>query len=149
MDITTVAAGDEWFGPAAALFDDYRAHYGQPAEPERTRAWLADQLTAGRLEMTVAGRDGGTAGMITTLVQPASLRLGTFWSVRDLFVAPEHRRGGVAHALLDHVAGRARAAGALRVSLQTETGNGPAHALYASRGFRPVAGLDLLSLSLE
>ena len=87
--------------------------------------------------------------MITTLVQPASLRLGAFWTVRDLFVARENRRGGIACALLDHVVDRARAAGALRVSLQTEAGNGPAQALYASHGFRTVEGLDLLNLSLE
>ena len=149
MHILPVTAAGDRFDRPARLFDGYRVHYGQESDPVRTRAWLAEQISAGRLEVTIAERDGAALGLITTLVQPASLRLGAAWAVRDLFVAPEHRRAGVARALLAHVVGRARAAGALRVALQTESGNGPAQALYAALGFGPVAGLDLLNLSLE
>jgi GNAT superfamily N-acetyltransferase len=74
--------------------------------------------------------------------------LGTAWLIRDLYVAPQHRRGGVAHALLQHVVGNARAAGANRVSVQTEADNGPALRLYTAAGFQPVSGLDMLNLSL-
>jgi ribosomal protein S18 acetylase RimI-like enzyme len=47
------------------------------------------------------------------------------------------------------VIAEARAAGALRVSLQTEPGNAVAQSLYASLGFRRVPDLDLLSLPLS
>jgi ribosomal protein S18 acetylase RimI-like enzyme len=87
-------------------------------------------------------------GFITTTVMPASLMLGTAWSIRDLYVAPEHRRNGVARILLQHAIDDARVAGASRVSLQTETDNTPALTLYAAAGFQPVTGLELLSLTL-
>ncbi|MEV6343518.1 GNAT family N-acetyltransferase [Actinoplanes sp. NPDC051851] len=149
ISIADVISGDASFGPAAALFDEYRVHYGETAQPERTRHWLTAQLSSGRMAMTVAVReDGRAAGLITRVAQPASLRLGTVCMIRDLFVAPEQRRGGVARLLLDHVIAEARTAGALRVSLQTEPENTAAQALYASLGFRHVTGLDLLNLSL-
>jgi GNAT superfamily N-acetyltransferase len=79
---------------------------------------------------------------------PASLMLGTAWSIRDLYVVPQRRRGGIARVLLQHVLDDARAAGAYRVPLQTEAGNASALRLYTAAGFQPVSGLELLSLSL-
>ncbi|GAA0453981.1 N-acetyltransferase [Paractinoplanes deccanensis] len=128
----------------APLFDEYRAHYGETPFPARTTAWLETHLAAGRLTAYTAG----TEGFITVTVQPASLRLSTAWVIRDLYVRPGHRRRGTARSLLTHVITEARAAGALRVSLQTETDNAGALALYESLGFYRVTGLELLNLSL-
>lgn len=75
--------------------------------------------------------------------------LGTFWSIRDLYVPPHHRRSGIANALLRHVIRNARAAGAHRVSLQTETDNTPALTLYTDIGFQPVTGLEILNLTFD
>ncbi|MFI2714281.1 GNAT family N-acetyltransferase [Micromonospora sp. NPDC018662] len=69
--------------------------------------------------------------------------------MRDLYVAPHHRRSGIANALLQHIIHHARAAGARRVSLQTETDNVPALTLYTDAGFQPVTGLELLNLNLH
>lgn len=91
---------------------------------------------------------GSPGGFITATVVPASQMLGTAWSIRDLYVAPQHRRGGIARVLLRHVIDDARAAGAYRVSLQTEADNAPALRLYTAAGFQPVGGLELLSLTL-
>lgn len=88
-------------------------------------------------------------GFITATIMPASLMLGTAWSVRDLYVAPRHRRSGIANALLRHIIHNARAAGARRVSLQTETDNSPALTLYTDAGFRPITGLEILNLNLD
>jgi ribosomal protein S18 acetylase RimI-like enzyme len=128
----------------ATLFDDYRVHYGQPSDVARTHAWLTDQVTSGRLRLAAAADQG----FVTVAVMPASLTLGEAWMVRDLYVSPPARRRGVARALLAHVVDEARAAGARRVSLQTESDNASALALYASAGFRPVPGLEMLNLSL-
>jgi ribosomal protein S18 acetylase RimI-like enzyme len=136
------------FGQVADLFDDYRAHYGQPPSPRLAREWLDGQLTEHRMMIAAAIDAGRACGFITTVVMPTSLMLGTAWSIRDLYVAPQQRRLGTAHALLRHVAGAARAAGATRVSVQTEAGNDPALRLYAAAGFQPVSGLELLNLSL-
>ena len=83
------------------------------------------------------------------MVMPASLMLGVAWSIRDLYVTARLRRAGVARQLLQHVVASAREAGALRLSLQTETDNTPARALYVAVGFQPVDGLELLNLALD
>ncbi|WP_431946691.1 GNAT family N-acetyltransferase [Micromonospora marina] len=137
------------FDQVAALFDDYRAHYGQPSNPEITRSWLHDQIAQHRISAAAAIRADHVCGFITFTVTPASLMLGTSWSVRDLYVAPHRRRSGIAKALLQHVIRNARAAGAHRVSLQTETDNIPALALYNEIGFQPVTGLELLNLTFD
>ncbi|MEV4823919.1 GNAT family N-acetyltransferase [Micromonospora sp. NPDC049274] len=85
---------------------------------------------------------------MTVTIMPASLMLGTAWSIRDLYVTPVYRRTGIANALLRHVIHNAGNAGAHRVSLQTETDNVPALTLYTDIGFQPVTGLELLSLTL-
>ena len=136
------------FGQVAALFDDYRAHYGQPPSSRLAREWLHGQLAQHRMTIAAAIGAGRACGFVTTIVIPASLMLGTAWSIRDLYVAPQQRRSGIARALLQHVAGEARAAGASRVSVQTEAGNSPALRLYAAAGFQPVSDLELLNLSL-
>lgn len=135
------------FAAAAALFDDYRVHYGQPSDLWSTRAWLAEQVTSGRLSLVAALKDDVVVGVVTTAVLPASLRLGTVWSVRDLYVAPSHRGRGTARRLLRHLVAAAEDAGAVRVSLQTESDNIAALGLYRSLGFRPVDGLVLLNLT--
>jgi ribosomal protein S18 acetylase RimI-like enzyme len=132
----------------AALFDGYRVHYGQPPSPAVTHDWLAGQLTQGRMRVAVGMQAGQACGFITITVMPASLMLGTAWSIRDLYVPPQHRRSGVARTLVQRVIDDARAAGASRVSLQTEAGNTPALTLYMAAGFQPVEGLTLLNLTL-
>jgi ribosomal protein S18 acetylase RimI-like enzyme len=143
-----MTASHSAFGAVAVLFDDYRAHYGWPPSPQLTRDWLHDQVTRQTMMITAAVRGGGACGFIAVSVMPASLALGVAWSVRDLYVAPAHRRMGIARILLHQVIDDAREAGAHRVSLQTETGNTPALTLYAAAGFQPVTGLELLSVGL-
>ncbi|MFI5834295.1 GNAT family N-acetyltransferase [Micromonospora sp. NPDC051300] len=137
------------FDQVASLFDAYRVHYGQPSSPAGTASWLRDQLGQHRLAVAAAIRADQVCGFITMATMPASLRLGTAWSIRDLYVAAHHRRTGVASALLHHAIHGARVAGALRVSLQTESDNSPALKLYTAIGFEPVAGLELLNLTVD
>ncbi|WP_165436405.1 GNAT family N-acetyltransferase [Amycolatopsis suaedae] len=144
--IVPIDAADPAFDQVAELFDDYRAHYGRASSPEATRSWLHAQLTQRRMAARAAIRADQVCGFLTTTIMPASLMLGTAWSIRDLYVVPRDRRRGIARALLDHVVREARAAGALRVSLQTETDNLPARTLYTEAGFQPVTGLELLTL---
>jgi ribosomal protein S18 acetylase RimI-like enzyme len=146
MPVTPIGRG---FGPAAALFEQYRSHYGQPSAPEATRVWLHEQLSLGRMFLAAAVDDAHQmCGFITTTLMPASLMLGVAWSIRDLYVDPRHRRTGIARQLLQHVLTNAREAGALRLSLHTETDNASARALYAAFGFQPIHGLELLNLAL-
>jgi len=146
--VVQITRSHDAFVQVAALFDDYRAHYGQLPSPQVTRGWLDDQLAQHRMRIAAAVDAGQACGFITTTVMPASLMLGTAWSIRDLYVVPHRRRRGIARALLGHVVDDARAAGANRVSLQTEVSNTPALRLYAAAGFQPVSDLELLNLTL-
>jgi [ribosomal protein S18]-alanine N-acetyltransferase len=59
--------------------------------------------------------------------------------IANLAVAPVARRRGVARALLDFVIGDARSAGIAQLFLEVRESNVAARALYATRGFKPVA----------
>jgi ribosomal protein S18 acetylase RimI-like enzyme len=148
LTVVRISPSHSAFGAVAVLFDDYRAHYGWPPSPQLTHDWLHAQVTRQAMMITAALRAGRACGFIAASVMPASLALGIAWSVRDLYVAPPHRRVGIARALLQQVMDDARQAGAHRVSLQTETGNTAALTLYAGAGFQPVTGLELLSVDL-
>src|SRR4029077_20393380 len=113
-----------------------------------THDWLHAQVTRQAMMITAALCSGRACGFIAVSVMPASLALGTAWSIRDLYVAPAHRRMGIAGVLLQQVIDDAREAGAHRVAFETETGNTPALTLYAAAGFQPVTGLELLSVDL-
>lgn len=132
----------------AAVFDQYRQHYGEPVVPGQALAWLAQHTSSGVLTIFTAHTGEDLVGIATTVGLPASLRLGCFWQLRDLYVVPAARRHGAGRALVNAVRAAASAAGAIRVSIQTETGNAAALNLYHTSGFTPVAGLQVLSLHL-
>src|SRR5262249_25255945 len=95
-----------------------------------------------------AAAEPAPAGICLIAICPASLTLGEFWMVRDLFVLARWRRTGVARALLDAVRAAAHQRGALRLSLQTEPANTGALRLYEQYGFTAVTGLRHLTLDL-
>ncbi len=149
MNVSETVPGDDGFRSFVELFDRYRAHYGQAADPERTRAWLMDATTNGPMRAFLARVDETAAGICLIAICPASLTLGEFWMVRDVFVDPQWRRTGVARALLDAVRRAAHQRGASRLTLQTEEDNATALRLYERYGFRPVTGLRHLMLALN
>ena len=150
LDVRTVRPGDPGWDAHVGLFADYRAHYMQDHEPQRCDEWLRRQLEAGRYHCYLlrSGPEGRPAGMANVVVSPASIALSLYWQLRDLYVAPDHRRQGVGRALVDAVVADARAAGAARISLQTEVGNDRALALYRDAGFEVVDELTMLNLTL-
>jgi GNAT superfamily N-acetyltransferase len=126
---------------AAALLDEYRQHYGANPAPEAVGEWLREQIESTRARVYVAGE---ADGICTVAVVPAALTLRTVWLVRDLYVKPAARRRGVARALLTAVEEEARASGAHRLSLQTETDNVRAIDLYARTGFTPLLEVTVM-----
>ena len=148
VNVRETVPGDDGFQSFVELFDGYRVHYGQAADPGRSAAWLIDATTTGPMRAFLARVDGDAAGVCLIAVCPASLTLGEFWMVRDIYVDPRWRRTGVARALLDAVRGAAQQSGALRLTLQTEDDNVPALRLYEQYGFGPVTGLRHLTMAL-
>lgn len=150
LEIRVVRPADSRWVSVVDLFADYRAHYGKPREEERCDRWLREQVDAGRLSCYLARtQHGEPVGMATVAVSPASLSLSLFWLLRDVFVAPEHRRVGVGRALVDTVTAAARADGAVRVALQTEADNHAALSVYRGAGFEEVTGLTTLMLATQ
>ena len=131
----------------ARLFDEYREHYGQRPDPAESQAWLRRHLTSGALRAFLANRGDEAAGLALVAPIPASQRLGHFWQLRDLFVAPRFRRLGIGEALLNSVRDAALADGAARLSLVTESDNAAALALYAKAGLELVTGYASMSWS--
>ncbi len=148
-EIADVDAASAWLPGLVALFEDYRRHYEQPGSSDEARDWLQSQLAHGALRGFLAHRNGEPEGMALVAPTPASLRLGHFWQLRDLYVAEGHRRRGVGRALLARVRDGAAAEGALRVSLTTEAGNTEALSLYRQLGFEPVDNYTSMSLRTE
>jgi GNAT superfamily N-acetyltransferase len=132
----------------AEIFDLYRAHYGEAGNAPEAASWLEANIGSGRVEAFLAEDNDGVIGFAITMVVPASLRLGHFWQIRDLFVVPSHRRLGVGRRLLDSIRAAASATGALRIVLQTEADNTPALRLYAESGYSTVEGYRSLTLPL-
>jgi GNAT superfamily N-acetyltransferase len=101
------------------------------------------------LTVFTARAGGELVGIATTVPGLASLRLASFWQLRDLYVVPSARRCGAGRALVGAVRAAASAAGAIRLSVQTEPGNTAALALYRVSGFLPVEDLRALVLDLR
>ncbi|MEU4453514.1 GNAT family N-acetyltransferase [Nocardioides sp. NPDC023903] len=144
---------DESLAAASVLFNQYRRHYGEPPDADdRTIGWLTDMVRSRMLTIYTAfvdpSEDASPIGLATSHTVPASLAMGRFWQLRDLYVVPGARRRGVAAALVSAVREAALAAGATRLSLVTEPDNQAALGLYRGLGFKPVEGLASLSLDL-
>src|SRR5690349_15289164 len=113
----------------------YRIHYGQAPALAATRAWLGETARSGDLEFYGAYHGPRMVGFAAIHQVPASLGLSRFRQLRDLFVDPAMRRQGIARRLVETIRQAATGAGALRLSLQTETHNAAALALYRQCGF--------------
>ena len=139
-------------GTAAVLFDAYRRFYGQLPDVDRARRFLAERLAAGDTTLILAvdpgsspvrvhpaGQAAAGAGLGFTHLFPSFTSVGTAPVVilNDLFVAPEARGQGIGAALLAAAEAHARDVGAVRLVLQTATGNAAAQRLYERAGWTP------------
>jgi ribosomal protein S18 acetylase RimI-like enzyme len=148
----TTCDTDESLARASGLFNEYRHYYGESGGAARSLGWLTEMVQSNMLTVYTASvasqADAPPIGLATGHAVPASLVMGRFWQLRDLFVLPESRRRGAGAALVSAVREAAVAAGATRLSLVTEPDNRAALDLYRRLGFRPVEGLASLSLEL-
>lgn len=79
--------------------------------------------------------DGRAVGFVCLRLAPQLLYQGPYAEITELYVAPAHRRHGVARALLHHAEAAAKAAGAQCLKVLTNSDNAQALALYRSLGF--------------
>lgn len=122
-----------------SLFDAYRRFYGQDADTDLAREFLAERLARSEscilLATGEADRGGSAVGFAQLYPTFSSIRCRRTLVLNDLFVAPAHRSRGIGLALLDHARRFATLLGAASISLQTATDNRRAQALYERFGF--------------
>jgi len=128
--------------PLSILFDGYRRFYEQPTDIEGARRFLTARLEAGESVVFVAERAGGLAGFTQLYPSFSSGTMNRLWILNDLFVAPEHRRGGVGAALLRAAEDFAREGRSKGLVLATQKTNATAKALYERCGWKPDALYD-------
>jgi GNAT superfamily N-acetyltransferase len=119
------------------LFDGYRQFYGQAADVERARTFLAERFAHHQSVILLACDEAG-AGVGFTQLYPlfSSVRTARTYLLNDLFVAADARRQGVAAGLLRAAAAHAKALGAIELSLSTARDNAAAQALYEALGWQ-------------
>jgi ribosomal protein S18 acetylase RimI-like enzyme len=87
------------------------------------------------LSGVIAERAGETVGLCLWFPWFSTWRGRRGAYVQDLYVVPQARRSGLAHALLGEAAQRARISGAAFLRLNVDKGNSGGVALYESLGF--------------
>lgn len=120
----------------APLFDAYRGFYGQVSDLALAQAFLRERLALGESFVLVAERGDAAVGFVQLYPLFSSVRARRMLVLNDLYVAEAARRGGVAEALLREAEAFARAAGVLRLVLETGEDNRIAQRLYEKLGWR-------------
>ncbi len=121
--------------PLAHLFNDYLLFYGRTSNLAGATAFLRARLTAHESMVFLADTGNALAGFVQLYPSWSSLALAPSYILYDLYVAPVHRRAGIARKLIDAATDYARQQGACSVSLQTHVDNHNAQALYEALGW--------------
>ena len=141
-DVTIRRATVADVDPLSLLFDGYRQFYANPTDIEGARRFLDARLGAGESVVFVAERDGRLLGFTQLYPSFSSGTMNRLWILNDLFVAPDHRRGGVGGALMKAAEQFAREGGSKGLVLATQKTNAAAKALYERCGWKPDALFD-------
>jgi aminoglycoside 3-N-acetyltransferase I len=116
----------------ATAFDDPAAYHSARPSPDYLRRLLgSDTFIA-----LAATRDGTTVGGLAAYELRKFEQERTEIYIYDLAVAEEHRRTGIATALIRRLQDMAAARNAYVIFVQADLGDAPAIALYESLGVR-------------
>ena len=120
----------------APLFDAYRRFYEQPGGVALASAYLHARMERGESTILVAEAAGQLLGFCQMYPTWCSVAAARIFVLYDLFVDAHARRGGVGRALMLAAQDFGRAAGAVRLDLNTARSNERAQALYESLGWQ-------------
>lgn len=121
----------------AQLFDGYRQFYHQPPDLPGARAFILARLQAGDSVIYLAVDDAGQgAGFVQLYPAYSSVRMQRVYLLNDLYVAPSHRRQGVARQLMHAARQLMQDKKAAYLALETGVENEQAQALYADEGYQ-------------
>lgn len=112
------------------LFRDYGVFYETHfADDVLDHVWQQVRDGAG-VHALVAEQDGEVVGIAHYRSHPDTFSTGRDWYLDDLYVDPAHRGGGVATALIEHLAQLARATGPGKLRWITAESNERAQRVY-------------------
>ncbi len=111
--------------------------YRQKSDKNQCRKYLLDRLTKEESIIFIS-RSTQSEPQGFTLLYPlfSSVAMGRTYLLNDLYVSPQHRKKGVASALLSHAKNWAKQQQGLRMHLETEVGNLTAQRLYEQLGWQ-------------
>jgi len=136
LNIEIVQATPADVGVVAPLFDAYRQFYKKPPNEEAARRFLFARLSKGESVLFFAQQQKLAIGFVHLYPVFSSTNLTRQWILNDLFVAPDARQHGVAHALMDRARQFAESTQADGLMLETATDNFTAQRLYESLGWK-------------
>lgn len=141
--IGQVAEGDldELLPLMRAYCDFYEVAPPDPALLAMSRALVADPEREG-FQLIARDEDGAAIGFATVFWTWQTLDAARLAVMNDLFVSPSSRGTGVAAAMIEACAERAREHGATTLAWQTATGNERARKLYDRIGARRSQWVD-------
>lgn len=116
-----------------SLFAEEAEFTADPARQARALELIVPESTAGAV--FVARAAGDVVGMASLVYTVSTAEGGRAALFEDLVVHPEHRRRGIAIALVRFVIDEAKRRGILRLTLLTDLRNDRAQALYRKLGF--------------
>jgi ribosomal-protein-alanine N-acetyltransferase len=119
-----------------AIDDIERHSFARPWPRSTFEAELARDLA--RLDVARAAAAGPVIGFCNYWIVADRQTRGGEVHILAIATHPDHRRAGVAAALLDHALAQARAHHVSLATLEVRRGNLPAIALYERAGFRTV-----------
>lgn len=125
------------------------AGLGRPAvadDADPQRAVFVDHLSYDDATVLVAEDEGRVAGVASLWFRPRLNWVSPEAWIPDLYVAEEHRRRGLARALLQACAAEGRRRGCHRLVLESGHQRPEAHSLYESFGFENAGRYYLLDL---
>ncbi|MFC4810942.1 GNAT family N-acetyltransferase [Paenibacillus sp. GCM10023250] len=121
----------------AAVFDQYRAFYGQPSDAGAARAFLFERFEH-RDSILFAARDVRTeelVGFAQLYPVYSSISMARSLILNDLFVVPDARKRGIGQLLLDAALRYAKQTNAKGLELSTAVDNAAAQRLYERNGY--------------
>jgi GNAT superfamily N-acetyltransferase len=142
VDIRPVQGPADWASVARLTRRDHEEEADKGGRPPYaasvTTAMVATKRAkAPGLQFFLARVDGEDCAFFSSWPGPEGSAVG---KVEDLFTAPEHRRKGIATALIAHAVADARARGADAVLIGADPTDTPKD-MYAAMGFAPVCPL--------
>lgn len=119
------------------VFNDYRVHFKQPSDREKSRAFIEERIRDNSAVVFLAIDNETGECMGFTLLYPvfSSLKTTRTWTLNDMYISEKYRKFGVATKLLERVKELAVESAAAWIMLKTGEENLKAQALYEKFGF--------------